>query len=333
MNKAVRVFAYQPGRGWLECVTLIAKMFQKDGPVQVKKREITLALGGGGAKGNAHIGILRRLEEEGFIVRAVAGTSIGAIVAIMYAAGFNPDEIETRFRAVDQGKLYGRGADEGPSLLGLAGARKWLDETLKERTFVDLKIPCAVTAVDVDETREIILKDGLLIDAILASIAIPGIFPPHAINGRRLVDGGVLDPVPVAVARSMAPDLPVVAVVLTEQIGEPIPAGLPVPLPDYIPAPLVERLTRLRFAQAFDIFLRSVDISTRLMTELRLEVDKPDVIIRPAVTQVGLLDKVDVLHIVRLGERAVDSVLPDLQRAVSWPNRFRLGTRRLWRQV
>lgn len=288
-----------------------------------KKHEITLALGGGGAKGNAHIGILRRLEEEGFVVRAAAGTSFGGIVAVLYAAGFSPDEIETLFCLVDQGKLYGRASGEGPGLLGLAGARKWFTETLGRRTFADLKIPCALTAVDVDNACEVILKDGPVVDALQATIALPGVFPPHYINGRKLVDGGVLDPVPVAAARMLAPGLPVVAVSLTERIGVPIQMGLPVPLPGYIPGVLVERLTHSRFAQAFEIFLRSVDISTRLMTELRLEVDKPDVLIHPAVDGIGLLDKVDVPHIARLGERAVDAHMPELLRAVSWPHRLR----------
>jgi NTE family protein len=290
----------------------------------VNTKEISLALGGGGAKGNAHIGILRRLEGEGFVVRAVAGTSFGGIVAAMYAAGFSPDEIESRFCLVDQAKLYGRASNEGPSLLGLAGARKWFQETFGNRTFSDLKLPCALTAVDVNNVREVILREGSLGDALLATIAIPGVFPPHCLDGQKLVDGGVLDPVPVAAARGLVPALPVVAVVLTERIGEPIHSGLPMPLPDYIPAPLVERLAQFRFAQALDIFLRSVDISTRLMTELRLEADEPDVVIRPDVHDISLLDKVSVPHVARLGERAVDAALPELNRAVSWPNRLRV---------
>lgn len=103
--------------------------------------DITLALGGGGAKGNSHIGVLRRLEKEGFQIRAVAGTSFGGIVAVMYAAGYDPDEIEDIFAEVDQSRLYGRSSQEKPALLGLAGVRKWLDEVLPGRAFADLKIP------------------------------------------------------------------------------------------------------------------------------------------------------------------------------------------------
>lgn len=291
-------------------------------------REITLALGGGGAKGNAHIGVLRRLEREGFVVRAVAGTSFGGIVAALYAAGFTPDEIEAHFCRVDQSKLYGRAPGEGPSLLGLAGAKKFLEELLGERTFAELRMPCAITAVDVDRAQEVIFREGRVVDAVLATIALPGIFPPHEVGGRRLVDGGVLDPVPVTSARSLAPHLPVVAVVLTERLEEPVRLKFSLSLPDYIPAPLVKRLTHSRFAQAFDIFLRSVDISTRQMTELRLKVDRPDVILYPAVSGIGLLDQADVPRVARLGERAVENAMPKLLRVTGWLNRLRLRLRR-----
>ncbi|HEY6073707.1 MAG TPA: patatin-like phospholipase family protein, partial [Anaerolineales bacterium] len=139
--------------------------------------DISVALGGGGAKGNAHIGVLRRLEQEGFRIRAAAGTSFGGIVASLFAAGYSPDEIEEIFCEVDQTKLYGRGPQEGPALLGLIGVVKWLEEVLGERTFEDLKLPCALTAVDLTNGREVILNEGVVKNAILATIAIPGIFP------------------------------------------------------------------------------------------------------------------------------------------------------------
>ncbi|MDO8754582.1 MAG: patatin-like phospholipase family protein, partial [Anaerolineales bacterium] len=89
--------------------------------------QITLALGGGGAKGNAHIGVLRRLENEGYRIRSIAGTSFGGLVGIFYALGISPSKLMDIFEAVDQSRLYGRSAEDGPSLLGLSGVRKWLD--------------------------------------------------------------------------------------------------------------------------------------------------------------------------------------------------------------
>ncbi len=286
--------------------------------------DITLALGGGGAKGNAHIGVLRVLEQEGFRVRAVAGTSFGGIVAAFYAAGYSPQEIEEIFSAVDQAHLYGRRPNEGPALLGLAGVERFLDEHIGERTFDDLRIPCALTAVDLNSTSEIVLQEGKVKDAVLATIALPGIFPACHMEGYELVDGGVLDPVPVSVARSLAPSLPVVAVVLSRPVGEPS-AAWSLALPG-VPSPIAHGLRRLRVTQAMDVFLRSVEIGSRMVTELRLKVDAPDVVIRPKVAHIGLLQQVDVAEVARLGEEAAREVLPDLRRVVSWPNR-------LWRAL
>lgn len=284
--------------------------------------DITLALGGGGAKGNAHIGVLRCLEREGFRIRAVAGTSFGGIVAAAYAAGFSPDEIEERFSQVDQAKLYGHVPGEQPCLLGLAGVYKWLDEMFGEMTFADLKIPCAMVAVDLETTREVTLQQGRVRDAILATIALPGIFPSYPLNSWNLVDGGVLNPVPVSVARALAPELPVVAVVLTQPIGAPT-TPLTIPLPPVLPKALLERIPQFRLAQAAEIFLRSVEIGGRAVTEYRLAVDRPDVIIRPKVGHIQLLQRVDVRAVARLGEEAAQEALPEIRRAVSWPARIR----------
>lgn len=284
--------------------------------------DITLALGGGGAKGNAHIGVLRRLEEEGFDIRAVAGTSFGGIVAAVYAAGYTPDEIENIFAKVDQTRLYGRSLEENPSLIGLAGVRKWLDEVLPDRTFADLEIPCAVTAVDLNCGCEVVLDDGPVKEALLATIAVPGIFPAHPWQDWVLVDGGVLDPVPVSVARSLEPSLPVVAVTLHAPIGEPA-RSLGMPIPSGIPKPILDRLAHFRYAQAFDIFLRSVDVGNRAVAEYRLAVDKPDVIVRPDVSDIELLQQVDVREVARRGDDAVEAVLPELKQMVSWTSRLR----------
>ena len=285
--------------------------------------EITLALGGGGAKGNSHIGVLRRLEKEGFKISAIAGTSFGGIVAVMYAAGNTPDEIEDNFAQVDQAHLYGRSLlDENPSLLGLAGVRKWLDQALQNRTFADLELPCAVTAVDLNCGCEVVLDHGPVKDALLATIAVPGIFPTYTWKDWELVDGGVLNPVPVSVARSFAPSLPVVAVSLLAPMGEPA-RSMGMPVPSGIPRPILDRLAHIRFAQAFDVFMRSVDVGNRAVSEYRLAVDKPDVIIRPAVYDIGLLDQVDVREVARRGDQAVEEVLPELRKMVSWTSRLR----------
>ncbi len=279
--------------------------------------EITVALGGGGAKGNAHIGVLRRLEKEGYKIRSIAGTSFGGLVAILYASGYTPDEIQKIFSSTDQSNLYGRGPNEGGSLLGLSGVRKLLDSVLGDKTFNDLRIPCAVTAVDIKTGSEVIISEGFLRDGVLATIALPGIFPAHRLNDWQLMDGGVLNPVPVSVARVLSPDLPILAVVLNDPLDIPV-RTFSIPVPAMLPQQIVDRISRLHIAQAFDIFMRAVDLSSRAVAHYRLQVDAPDVIVRPNVHSIDLLDKVIVEDVAMLGEQALEAALPELKRVTSW---------------
>lgn len=283
---------------------------------------ISLALGGGGAKGNSHIGVIRQLQKEGFTIQAVAGTSFGGVVAVFFALGYSPKEIEDLFASLDQKELYGHNPSEGPSLLGLAGATKWLKETIGSRTFDDLKIPCILTAADLRSGREVLLSEGSLVDAVLATIAIPGIFPAKKMGDLELVDGGALDPVPVAPARSLKPGLPVVAVALTSPMGKPAQTW-GIPLPDYLPQALIDRLSKMRYTQALDVFLRSIDMIMRAVTEFRFEVDKPEIIIRPQVTDIDILDTVDVREVAHIGDEAVQAALPELKKLFAWQNRLR----------
>jgi len=283
---------------------------------------ITLALGGGGAKGNAHIGVIRRLAQEGIKIDAIAGTSFGGLVAIFYALGYSPDEIEERFVALDQTQLFGHAPDDGPSLLGLAGVNRWLESTIGDRTFDDLKIPCVVTAADLKSGAEVILSKGSLREAILATVAIPGIFPARRVGEWELVDGGTLDPVPVAPVHALQPNLPVIAVVLS------IPMGIPaqtwnIRLPDYLPRTLLDRISKMRYSQALDIFSRSLDLVIRALTEYRLEVDKPEIILRPHVREIDTLDVVDVREVAKQGEAVVEVALPDIKKLFSWQSRLR----------
>ena len=290
--------------------------------------DIAVALGGGGARGYAHIGALRRLITEGYHIRAVSGVSAGGIVAVAYTAGYTTDEMEATFTKLDQSKLFARSPNEGPGLLGLSGAARLFEELFGDRTFSDLSIPCAVVAVDLKRCQEVVLNKGRVVDALLATIAVPGVFPPRQYGEAQLVDGAVLDPVPVSVARSLAPGLTVVAVVLDLDTNAARDL-ISLPFPVTVPAQIVERITRTRVAQAFNIFLQSVDASSRALAVMRLQADHPDVIIRPNVNSIGLLDKVDIHKVILLGEESTELVLPELQRTVAWPNRLR---RKLFRQ-
>ncbi|MBT3314238.1 MAG: patatin-like phospholipase family protein [Anaerolineae bacterium] len=279
-------------------------------------KEIAVALGGGGARGNVHIGVLRALEEAGYRIAAIAGTSFGGLVAAFYAAGYSPDEIENIFVAVDQNKLYQLGIHNKPAVLGLSKIEQWLNEILGEKSFEETRIPCAVTAANLLCNCEVTLKTGALKKAILATIAVPGIFPPYQTDEHYLIDGGVLNPVPVSLARELAPKLPVVAVALTAPLSPTSSYHLPVSVPSVIPESIIKRITRLNVAQAMNVFLQSVDMSNRAITELRLKNEPPDILIRPDVEGIGLLDQVDVPTLARLGEEAAKAILPDLTRVM-----------------
>ena len=290
--------------------------------------DIALALGGGGSKGNSHIGVLRRLEQEGFKIRAVAGTSFGGIVASFYALGYTPDEIEDAFSDFEQTSLYGKSPGDEPSFIGVAGGAKWIEGHIRDRTFDDTQIPCALTAVDLISGSEVVLSEGLLMDSILATIALPGLFPAQRRGEYELTDGGVLDPVPVAPARALAPTLPVFAVTLNAPIGE-TSHSLSLSSLNLIPEPIAERLSRLRYARAMDVVLRSLDVMMRAVAEYRLTIDRPEAIIRPQVTDIGTLAKVNVREIAKRGERAVDEILPELKDLFSWQKRAARALR-LW---
>jgi NTE family protein len=279
--------------------------------------EISIALGGGGVRGGAHIGVLRRLEADGYQIKALAGTSAGGLVGAVYAAGYSCSEILARFQQVDQMHLFGSRHVEGPAILGTAGIHGVMEEMLGETTFEDLKIPFAVTAVDIHSGKEVILSEGRVVDALMATIALPGVFPPQVWGEYYLVDGGVLDPVPVLPARSLAPLLPVVAVVLTRANEE-------LDRPSFLPQgpQILQRVARLRLAQALSLFLQSVDIGSRAIAELRLKIDKPDVIIRPNMHDIGFLDPVDIVEVAAYGESAAGKALPDLERATRWSNQL-----------
>ena len=274
--------------------------------------EVTLALGGGGVKGYAHLGVMRALQAKGIKICSIAGTSIGGLMGALYAAGVDLDEARERLKVLDQSKLYTRRPGDGPSLIGMGGVIDVLKEPLGDLRFEDLPIPLAMTAVDIKSGQPIVLNRGSLIEAILATTAIPGIFPSRTWGDREVVDGGILNPVPVAVARSLAPRLPVVAVVLSPAMSNWTEER---PLPNLLAhIPLMSRVAKLRFAQSIRLFLRSIDITGSMLADLRLQIEKPEVIIRPIVHQIGLVDTVNIPELVDLGFQAAEAALPQLKR-------------------
>lgn len=273
--------------------------------------KLAIALGGGGSRGMAHLGVLKYLEDEGIEIGAIAGTSIGGLVGAVYLSGISLDDMVEKFANIEQDKLYGHLKSEEPSLLGLAGGTKFLAELLGDLTFEDLPIPFGVTAVDIRAGQLIVIKEGKLIDAVLATIAVPGVLPARPWGDRLLVDGGVFDPVPIDVVRDLAPGLPVMAVVLT-QTATPT---LTMPVPE-IPgaAPVVDYISKLRISRALNVLAQSVDVGSKMMAELRLEIDKPEILVRPDLRGIGILDKVDVRELMAKGEAAAKAQSATLEK-------------------
>ena len=282
--------------------------------------EISLALGGGGVKGVAHIGVLRAIERNGFKLGALAGTSAGGLAGAIYLAGYAPDRMIEIFSTIQKRGLFGHKSGEQPSILGNARLEETLQELLGEREFHDLPIPFAVTAVDVKAGQAVVIDRGRIVDAVLATTALPGIFPAREWGERLLVDGGITNPIPVSVAKGLKPGLPCIAVGLTQSMEEEAkPESIASSL---APIPGINMFSRLRIGQAFQVFTRSLDISSRLLAELKLEIDKPDLIVRPDVTDIGILDQVDVEEIALRGDKEIVRLLPELIKISSWQRKL-----------
>jgi NTE family protein len=163
---------------------------------------IGLALGGGFARGIAHVGVLRVLEQAGIPIRFIAGTSVGAMIGAAYCSGLSPDELEelalrVRFKTFARWTLSRHGFATNQRMIG------FLNGMLKVKTFEELRVPLAVTATDLSTGEGIVFRSGPLVEPVRASCAYPGMFLPVNIGGRWLVDGMLAHAVPTRPLRAM----------------------------------------------------------------------------------------------------------------------------------
>ncbi|MHB8454245.1 MAG: patatin-like phospholipase family protein [Acidiferrobacterales bacterium] len=168
-----------------------------------ENRELVLALGGGGARGLAHIGVLQVLAEQGVRVRAIAGTSVGAEIGAFVASGMPLAEMEALATAFDWQQTLQLFLPDLPSG-GLVSGRnvvKFLKQTLGDRLIENLAIAYVAVATNLETGEQVVLDRGSLIDAVRASISMPAVFAPHYVSSQHFVDGGVVNPVPFDVAR------------------------------------------------------------------------------------------------------------------------------------
>jgi NTE family protein len=258
---------------------------------------ISLVLGGGGARGLAHIGVIQWLLENGYAIRSIAGASMGALVGGIYAAGklgVYADWVCTLER-LDVLRLldpsFGRaGLFKGDRLMAV------LRKLIGDCSIQELPMPYTAVATDLDSGREVWLREGRLFDAIRASIAVPLIFTPFVHHGRRLVDGGLVNPIPVDAALEAGTDL-TVAVDLSarRESGLAAPASQP-------PRGNVPR------SSIFDVALASMDTMQNAIARLKVAACAPDITVEIPRNACGFHEFWRAAEIIALGrERAAQA--------------------------
>lgn len=246
-------------------------------------KRLGLALGGGGGRGSAHVGVLIELERMGVQPDLITGTSIGGLIGALLAFGFKSGEIQDFFQKLTVSSMYALG--KGPSLSQNTKVEKLLEAAMGRPTFADLKLPLAVVATDLVSRQAVILDEGDVITAVLATIALPMILPPVEREGRFLVDGGMLNNVPFDVATARGASA-VIAVDLTNtdpygsEGSEPPPAS-----------GMVDRVLNLtQRYKTWQLLSTVVDIITTQSMNTRLALSKPDLLLRPYLGTIGFLD-------------------------------------------
>lgn len=182
---------------------------------------IGLALGAGGARGLAHIGVLKVLKEEGIDIDVIAGTSMGSIIGGLYAAGIPVNYMEKIAEEIEWDDLSDitfprTGLIKGDKIL------KFIEILTQNKDFSELNIPFSAIACDIEKGEHIVLNSGNVSKAIRASIAIPGIFVPYEHQNKVLVDGGVLDRVPVSTVRKMGADVIIAVDIRVNEVNNKI---------------------------------------------------------------------------------------------------------------
>ena len=288
-------------------------------PKPAKKSGISLALGGGAARGWAHIGVLRALDEAGIEVSMIAGTSIGALVGGCYLAG-KLDELEEFARSLTKRRMFGL-LDLHLGGNGLFGGMKLtqrMQEHMNGLTFEDLGKPFVCVAAEIRTGHEIWLSSGSLITAMRASYALPGVFEPVTCNGRVLVDGALVNPVPVSVCRAYEQPLVVAvnlhydlygrAAVIKHSAGELVierdatPNGTP---------DLHSRQTRLGVT---GVMVEAFNIIQDRISRARLAGDPPDMSLQPKLGHVGLSEFHRADEAIRMGYESTKAQIAELVR-------------------
>jgi NTE family protein len=298
--------------------------------------KLGIALGGGGAKGFSHLGVLKALKEEGIEFDIVTGTSVGALVGAAYAAGTQDalEKASTKISLTDIARLL----SPAWSLTGFfsgKNALEFLSDLIKVELIEDLSKPYAAVAVDMTQNEMVVFRQGNLKRAIRSSIAIPVLFTPVCEGDKVLVDGGLLEPVPVQLARNLGAEI-VVAVDLfgtyppdpssiskEKSVNEKLwPKGIKSALSYLgdISSSVTKRFqsqhTSHNIKNAIDVLEATLAISQYQLTQLRLREHPADVLIKPDVAHVGMLDFHRGEPIVEIGYQAGKDAAEHISKAL-----------------
>ena len=303
-----------------------------------KRPRLGLALGAGAARGMAHLGVLRELEEAGLAPDVVAGTSIGALVGGMYAAG-KLDRLTEVALGLDWKQIARYFVEISFPRSGLIEGNKLtalLAEIVGEVELTELPLPFRAVTTNLMTGEEVVISDGDLVEAIRASIAVPGIFTPARRGDDLLVDGGLVNPVPVSVCRTMgaeriiAVDLNYGRVKDTRARNSTVKekSALASQRPNFdagqifewlerntkqfdieLPNPLKSWMERHALPNVFDVLGNTLGIIESQIAATRLQVDKPDLLIQPNVGDIRFMDFVHAGEMIEEGRRAAKEAL------------------------
>lgn len=267
-------------------------------PVPRPKPRIGLALGSGAARGIAHIGVLRALTEIGIRPDVIAGTSMGALAGAAYACGLL-DKLEEYARGVDA-RLVFRLLDIGFAGSGLLGGNRvveFLEREFNDRRIELLSPTFVCVATELATGREIWLERGPLAPAIRASFSIPGVFQPMEVEGRLLVDGALVNPVPVSVCRALGADVIIAVSLSTDFMGRGVPAA-----------------DQANVAPSLaNVLIQSFNIAEDRVTRSRLAGDPPDILIGPRTAGIQAFEFQRAAEAIDLGREATLRVGDELK--------------------
>jgi NTE family protein len=288
-------------------------------PKPIRKSGISLALGGGAARGWAHIGVLRALDEAGIQIDMIAGTSIGALVGGCYLAG-KLDELEEFARSLTKRRIFGL-LDIHLGGSGLFGGMKLtarMQEHMSGITFADLPKPFVCVAAEIRTGHEIWLSSGSLITAMRASYALPGVFEPVACNKRVLVDGALVNPVPVSVCRAHEQPLVVAVNLHYDLFGRAAVIKHSADAPDgdtdttlVVDKGPSEREARLGIT---GVMVEAFNIIQDRISRARMAGDPPDLALLPKLGHIGLTEFHRADEAIRLGYEVTKAQLGELER-------------------